>query len=356
MSLTPNTAPVVGDTSAMAPAAFIRHMQRAASSALDPLIARGARVALIDYPNNTNVGDSLIWLGEMAYLRSRGVEIVYHCDLANCDPAEMHRRLTPDTLILGHGGGNYGTIWPHEQQFREQIIKEFPDHRIIQLPQSLHFDNQEAIERTAKIVGAHGAYTVLTRDHVSQTIARDALGCDAVLCPDMAFFIGEVRPPAAPTADALVLARTDREKTDDWHVKALNNGLGLKVEVVDWLDPSISERAMHRIEMHSGGVRQRLDPANLALAVLWERLCERRLARGAELLGRGRTVITNRLHAHILSVLLGKPHAIIDNANGKVRTFYETWTRQCDAVSLVSGVEGALDHVARQLQAQAEEV
>jgi pyruvyl transferase EpsO len=63
-----------------------------------------------------------------------------------------------------------------------------------------------------------------------------------------------------------------------------------------------------------------------------------RLLRGLTLLSRGRGVITDRLHAHILSLLLDKPHVLVDNSYGKNRTFYETWTSECEIAELaVSG-------------------
>src|SRR5207249_3440314 len=56
----------------------------------------------------------------------------------------------------------------------------------------------------------------------------------------------------------------------------------------------------------------------------WERLL-----RGCCLLSKGCVVITDRLHGHILCLLLGIPHVLLDNNYGKVRWFYETWTRDC---------------------------
>ena len=44
------------------------------------------------------------------------------------------------------------------------------------------------------------------------------------------------------------------------------------------------------------------------------------------MLGEGRVVITDRLHAHILSLLLGIPNVILDNSYGKLHDFYHTWT------------------------------
>ncbi|MET0884047.1 MAG: exopolysaccharide biosynthesis protein, partial [Acidimicrobiales bacterium] len=44
---------------------------------------------------------------------------------------------------------------------------------------------------------------------------------------------------------------------------------------------------------------------------------------------RGRVVRTDRLHAHLLSLLQGIPHVLEDNATGKVRAYYDTWTNEC---------------------------
>jgi pyruvyl transferase EpsO len=40
-------------------------------------------------------------------------------------------------------------------------------------------------------------------------------------------------------------------------------------------------------------------------------------------------VRTDRLHAHVLSLLQGIPHVIEDNATGKVSAFHDTWTNAC---------------------------
>lgn len=49
-------------------------------------------------------------------------------------------------------------------------------------------------------------------------------------------------------------------------------------------------------------------------------------ARG-EQLSKGKVVVTGRLHAHILSVLMTKPHILLDNSYGKLQGFYDAWTK-----------------------------
>ena len=39
-----------------------------------------------------------------------------------------------------------------------------------------------------------------------------------------------------------------------------------------------------------------------------------------------RVVVTDRLHGHVLSLLLDIPHVVIGDRNGKLRRFIDTWT------------------------------
>ena len=48
------------------------------------------------------------------------------------------------------------------------------------------------------------------------------------------------------------------------------------------------------------------------------------------MLSRGKVIITDRLHGHILSLLLGIEHIVLDNNYGKLSSFYESWTRASD--------------------------
>nr|KAG5697702.1 hypothetical protein BaRGS_000587 [Batillaria attramentaria] len=51
------------------------------------------------------------------------------------------------------------------------------------------------------------------------------------------------------------------------------------------------------------------------------------LMNGLLFLQRGRVVVTDRLHGHILCVLLNIPHVLLDNADNKLSSYYNTWTR-----------------------------
>ena len=50
-----------------------------------------------------------------------------------------------------------------------------------------------------------------------------------------------------------------------------------------------------------------------------------RLAIGKRVVSAGTVLITDRLHAHILAVLLGWPHVYLDNCYGKIDRFASAW-------------------------------
>lgn len=309
--------------------AFISYMQQTASSVLDQLIPSNADIILLDYPNTTNVGDSLIWLGEIAYLQSRGLKISYVCDTGNYDFETVKQKINSKSIVLMHGGGNFGTVWTEIHAFRLKVIRELKNVPIIQLPQTIHFDNQEKIDEINDAITQHSRYSLLVRSQHCYYFAKANFKTSVYLSPDMAFFIGAIQSGVVPSIDCLAIARTDHEASGALNSVINNLKSEYTLSVTDWLGASVAEKLIHRIEMHSGFIRNALDSDNMLLIKLWNYLSGLRMKRGVDLLSDAHIVITDRLHVHILSILLGKPHVIVDNNYGKLKHFYETWTHRC---------------------------
>lgn len=336
-----STSPILSPEDIWGGRLLINQLQGVARTILNPLIPNGSSVALLDYPNNPNVGDSLIWLGEIAYLKSRNVKLAYTCDARNFNRDELAAALDKDTIILIHGGGNFGTLWPEEQQFRLRVLREFPGRQIIQLSQSIHFDDPLAVAETAQAIRAHGNYTLLARDQASFDFASAHFECKVILCPDMAFFIGALESNQIAQCDRFILSRTDHEKSGNWLAGLQDMQQEASVDVSDWLKASWYERFLVRIGQHTAIMRRIIDPNNKALFFMWNHLARQRLKRGRGLLERGKVVISDRLHAHILAVLLNKPHAVIDNANRKISGLHQTWTMPYQGVAFVNDIQEA---------------
>ena len=306
-------------------------------SVLRPLIPPGARCALLDAPDYANVGDSAIWLGEKAYLRRIGASVVYACDAAGYSEAQLARHLG-DGVILLSGGGNLGDLWPVHQRLRERVIGAFPGHRIVQLPQSIWFEDEAHRERARAVFDAHPRLTLLVRDRRSLELARRAFKTPSLLCPDMAHALG-ARPRKQPARqEVLWLLRDDLEARDPASPRA--------VESVDWRsEPDSWVRRLERFLTEDWSWRLPARRWTGPLLAVHDRvrdgLARQRLERGCALLARGEVVVTDRLHGHLLSLLLGIPHVLLDNSYGKVRSYHETWTRTCGLARWARSTEEA---------------
>jgi len=266
---------------------------------------RGHRCcALLDFPDHGNVGDSAIWVGEILALQELGVRIAYVGNFLSFDPRILRERM-PEGVILIHGGGNFGTIWPECQAHRETVLEQFRDYCVVQLPQSIHYADAASLERTRRLIAAHPDFTLLVRDEPSRRLSQDELGARTVLCCDSAFFLHDRLRRAEPSVDILALARTDKERVTEG-LQALLERTGRSFEIADWLDDPMttSRRLAARIWPRAHGRLTRVPGFFRALRAAWDAAAWARVERGARLLARGRVVLTDRLHAHILCTML----------------------------------------------------
>lgn len=320
---------------------LIEQLQLKAKNILDALIPDDAEIILLDYPHHPNVGDSLIWLGEIAYLKSRGMSPKYVSDFENYSKEHIQKSLNEKTIILFHGGGNFGTIYKHHHDFKLKVMSDFYDVPIIQLPQTIKFEDEEATKVTAAAIKKHGNFTLLARSQKSFDFSLAYFSAKCILCPDMAFFIGSIKTQHPSIVERFFLLRTDAEKANDANMCPPNIASGKSFEVDDWLDMSRIENFVHRVERHHliRKILTALNPSNQVLLFLWNLLCTLRMHRGVAKLSKGGVVVTDRLHAHILSVLMYKPHVLVDNSYGKLLQFYQAWTKDSPIATFVSDSE-----------------
>jgi len=303
--------------------------------------------ALLDFPGHPNVGDSAIWTGEMAYLRRHARALpAYVASLRNFSIDDLRQRC-PDGPIYIHGGGNFGDVWPHHQAFRNQLLEQTRGQPLIQFPQSIHFATPEKRDDVARLIERHGRFTLFVRDHESFDLARRCFQCETILCPDMAFFIGPIARPRAPDLDVLCLLRTDVETSGADEHSASEGGL----RVTDWLG---EPRNRLRMTKAWGALRAAIlqGPGAFRFGA-FNSAAEARVRRGSDLLASGRAVVTDRLHTHILCLLLGIPHAVLDNNYGKVGRFISCWTSGSTLTHRSTSMQSALDWAKGQAAAAA---
>jgi pyruvyl transferase EpsO len=143
--------------------ALIARLKDMIDDSLGSELVDGEPLAILDFPDIRNCGDSAIWLGEMAYLRHLGKRPSYVSRMHDLSPDDLERAV-PDGPIFIHGGGNFGDLWVSHQDFRERVLERFPHRRIVQFPQSIHYRSKERVEQTARAIDRHRNFLLLVRD------------------------------------------------------------------------------------------------------------------------------------------------------------------------------------------------
>jgi hypothetical protein len=156
----------------------------------------------------------------------------------------------------------------------------------------------------------------------------------------MAFVLGFVERQSLPKTDIVWLLRTDKET-----VNSIGPSNQPGVERVDWLqEPNINLHNQYQTLCAAA----KLDYKN------WEKLypsisdicdiqAEERFINGCKILSNGKVVVTDRLHGHIISILLNIPHIVLDNNYGKIKGFYKTWTAENDLTAWADNPKDAIN-------------
>ncbi len=313
---------------------LIAKLQQMIHDCLGDFVDEHEPVAILDFPDIRNCGDSAIWLGEMAYLEGRHGKRPSYVSRIHDFSAEDLERAVPRGPIFLHGGGNFGDVWGSHQDFRERVIERFPHRQIIQLPQSIHYRSHARADETARIIGRHRNFVLLVRDEESRRFALKHFDCETRLCPDMALCIGALRPRPSEFP-VLAMLRADLEKAGDHDLSAYPD-----IPVEDWITESARlVRVSKAIGTASALVAGK--PAEMRLRRL-DAAAHNRFRRGIRQISRGRAIVTDRLHVHICSLLLGRPHAVLDNSYGKIRRHMAAFSGGTDLSYQATSLDDAI--------------
>jgi pyruvyl transferase EpsO len=331
------------------------------------------RCALLDYPSHLNIGDHLIWLGSIFYItQTRQAQIDYVSPMGKDFSAKEFAGLSKEGPIFLHGGGNFGDFWPGYQNFREKIVSEYQGRPIVVLPQTIYFSSEAALARSAKIFNQHPDVTIFARDDRSLAIAREAFyNCKLYKAPDMAFqLVGLPKIPQkrSQSPRILYLCRTDAEINDRFRPEKLKlDGL----DVQDWVSytwitrkPGDGIRIPGSVRLTREGWQRGLKtpkewlsrqnwkwlhPSGLVFnqvhASHLHRISWEYMHSGIWQLQAYDLVITNRLHVHILCLILDIPHILLPGSYYKIPAFYQTWTENMPACCLVENVDEVYEAV-----------
>jgi pyruvyl transferase EpsO len=322
---------------------IVERLSRQLTDTFSRLIRGDRPLALVGFPETANCGDHATWLGEKRLLGELGLTVAYQCSAQTYDPEQMRNVIGGGTILM-HGGSNFGGRHTAYHEFRLRVLDDFPANSVVVFPHHVTYLDNDYLQRTAALVGRHPDVTLFARSLMTQHLLARHFGPAArvELAPDLAFMLGALTRTAEPAYDVVWIARTDAARAGD------------ATEVAARLASQAAEKFLlpkfpDGIELNFV-VKQRPPTVLLSdwFSLFFEneqaRIAIRKLAfdaqsqvylsRAVHLLSLGHVVITDRLLVHVLCLLLGIPHVLLNDESGKNWHFHETWTREASLCRL----------------------
>ena len=292
---------------------------------------------LLDYPYHENIGDTLIWDGEIHFLS----QIKHRCFFQSSSRTFFAQTIAPQTIICIHGGGNFGDLWEEPHAFQKKIIEFYPNNKVIIFPQTVWYENQENIKTDESFFTKYPNVTMCARDKVSFKFMQEHFPKNNVLLvPDMAFFIdfdkfGKFN--TAKTERTLYAKRVDKElKSDSWP-----KFIPQEAEVHDWPTIEKKDPKYARADYIVGwlnffanikGIKQVNRLIDL-MRIHFYRL--QYIKDCVNFINNYDDIYSTRLHIAIAAIMMGKKVYLMDNSYGKNFSFYDTWLADIENIEKI---------------------
>ena len=346
---------------------------------LAPLVTPNAdhpHSLLVDPAYHRNVGDSMLTLGELIFLKRRGFTKCEQCHYKQANgfypPCEQVIGSKPPATIghqaaLWHAGGNWGDLYRSVHLKRMESFSSLlaANYSLVGMPQSWHYGNKRFEKSDATLIKSkivqglfsptqdvsilsnatalervQSRVTFTWREHESYDQAVKLYPfVNNLVVPDIAFQLGPflpIPPTGAGGVDIVLFLRTDKESSQKAKrsraavQKLLNTipgGKDLSFTIVDWDS---------RLAMFKSKDFLFTDTA-------------------IQLLSLGKVVVCDRLHASILAYLSGLPFVYINQSTGKVekvlRVAFESWEGCQDGeTSMYAGAQNLQDALGKAIQ------
>jgi len=293
---------------------------------------------LLDLPYHSNLGDTLIWQGELDFLKSMPYKCKYSTWYGG-NIVSVEKFLQPDNLILFHGGGNFGDTWEEPNKFRKNFLRMYPNNQTIILPQTVYYSDKRRLQEDAAFYADYPNVTICVRDKKSLEILQNFFPNNpSLLVPDMAFCMDMKRYNRVNKPNGTIFIRREDIELNhkiDYHEVPKDS------IVSDWLFLNNSKEYLHQSEIIKWATRFdcRLgtDWKHRWIELYWHHVLRPLNVKTAiNFVDQYEIIYTTRMHAAILCLLLGKTNiTLFDNSYGKSSSFYHTWLQGVEGLKFI---------------------
>jgi len=288
------------------------------SNPYDIKLKKEKKFFIFGIPTHGNLGDQAIAYAQEVFFKENYpdysiIEIPDHDVITQI--RFVKKIIGKEDIIFLHGGGNLGNLYYSAERDRRKVIENFPNYKIIQLPQSFTFTEGKDGERekliSKRIYGKKQSdLTIVAREKKSSKIFKELFNNNNhILVPDIVLSLNEKKE--MDRNDILICLRGDKEQVISTNDKnLLINTFKNKhknVRVIDTVvDYSINKDSRIR-----------------ELNKKWDQFRKAKI------------VITDRLHGMVFAVITGTPCIVFDNYNQKVQKTYIDWLQECNGIKFV---------------------
>lgn len=283
------------------------------------------RLILLLIPTHGNLGDQAISCCEHMFLIDNFADYVVVEIPDICWEYEKKKVMScikKDDCLLIHGGGFLGDLWEEcEQQLRE-IVRAFPENRILVLPQSVFFgDNEHGREQanvSSHIYTMHPHLFLCVREKNSyecvkrNLLIRDMNNC--FLMPDIVTYYEGDLSKYIRSDKVLLCLRSDKEKS-------------IEAEFINSIESELADAGLE-FSYTDTVVPYRIFP---------DRRNEE-VSKKIQEFAQCKFVITDRLHGMLLSAISGTPCLFMDNCSKKVSGTYE-WIKNLEYIKPLKDID-----------------
>lgn len=279
-------------------------------------------VVLLGTPTHCNIGDAAIAIAELDFLQDNGYRVIeISVNEWKKYKKIITKKINKKTLLL-HGGGNFGDLWPYEENIREEIIQSFPNNGFILMPQTFFvtssFSNESRIEMQKKY--NDNRFDLFAREKISyERMISMFPNAKCYLVPDIVLYETNKKIfdiyNIEKSVDILMVLRNDREGILD------HNDISFLCNIAN------SNKLSYKLSdmLYHSSVIKKEDR---------KRIIQQKL----EEIKSSKVVITDRLHAMIFAFISNVPCIILNNNNYKIKGVYK-WIEENGSVFVADNIE-----------------
>lgn len=286
------------------------------------------KIIIMGIPHHGNIGDNAIAIAEEELIKKFFPQYeLYMMQEKYLDICvkKVRKIIKDQDIIMLHGGGNIGDTYERPEKGRREVIKTFPNNKIIIFPQTAYFsdtiEGQKQLEKSKEIYNNHKNLIIFAREEKSyEFMKKNFYNCKIYLTPDMVMTLN--KSIDLDRKGALLLFRTDKEKTlENESIKKIKEIVKTKFEKY-----TISDMNLGSGIVNIGGKKR-------------EKILDNKFKQFQT----SQIVITDRLHGMIFAAITETPCVVFGNFNHKITESYKwlenlEYIRFCDNMNEIEDI------------------